>query len=357
MAFGKKFYSSYKSNNNLDYYLEIWIDGHTGGNTELTMGAGGPVIEYETDQEDRFSPIISSSCKIPYLVEDNIDSIPEDTLDDFLDRVLDSTFPNEPESVRNYMKDTLSDSSDTISNKISGAKMASSIDDLINKISKEGDSVEGKLDNIEGLTNPERAELRRSWRTFWLTKDSFYDTVRRRASYGGEESARLQRATDAEIEKIMSIANDASKTVQDETAIAALNKALASNIFTKLPKWVKITIISGLLTKGAAFSLGMSIVDIIAWAVGEGGKLLGYEGEKTKIKQAGGITKLNSDNENKILEALNELDPSLFNSSGMLKDGIMITYSDNEESLVLIGNDGSVKGTYTLDQINNELMK
>ena len=80
MAFGKKFYSSYKSNNNLDYYLEVWIEGHTGGNTELTMGAGGPVIEYETDQEDRFSPIISSSCKIPYLVEDNIDSAFVDTL-------------------------------------------------------------------------------------------------------------------------------------------------------------------------------------------------------------------------------------------------------------------------------------
>ncbi len=38
------------------------------------MGAGGPVIEYETDQEDRFSPIISSSCKIPYLVENFLDS-------------------------------------------------------------------------------------------------------------------------------------------------------------------------------------------------------------------------------------------------------------------------------------------
>ena len=74
MAFGKKYYSSYKSNNNLDYYLEIWVDGHTGGNTELTMGAGGPVIEYETDQEDRFSPILSSSCKIPYLVEDLTDA-------------------------------------------------------------------------------------------------------------------------------------------------------------------------------------------------------------------------------------------------------------------------------------------
>ena len=74
MAFGKKYFSSYKSNNNLDYYLEIFLEDYTGSALELVMGAGGPVIEYETDQEDRFSPIISSSCKIPYLVENFLDS-------------------------------------------------------------------------------------------------------------------------------------------------------------------------------------------------------------------------------------------------------------------------------------------
>jgi hypothetical protein len=74
MAFGKKYFSSYKSSNNLDYYLEIFLENYTGSALELVMGAGGPVIEYETDQEDRFSPIISSSCKIPYLVENFLDS-------------------------------------------------------------------------------------------------------------------------------------------------------------------------------------------------------------------------------------------------------------------------------------------
>jgi hypothetical protein len=74
MAFGKKYFSSYKSNNNLDYYLEIFLEDFTGSALELVMGAGGPVIEYETDQEDRFSPIISSSCKIPYLVENFLDA-------------------------------------------------------------------------------------------------------------------------------------------------------------------------------------------------------------------------------------------------------------------------------------------
>ena len=69
MAFAKQYFSSYKSNNNLDYYLEIWVDGYTGGNpTEIKLGAGGPVISYDTDQEDRFSPILSSQCDLPFMV-------------------------------------------------------------------------------------------------------------------------------------------------------------------------------------------------------------------------------------------------------------------------------------------------
>ena len=70
MAFAKQYYSSYKSSNNLEYYLEIFVDGYTGGNpSEITLGAGGPVITYETDQEDRFSPILSSQCVLPFMVQ------------------------------------------------------------------------------------------------------------------------------------------------------------------------------------------------------------------------------------------------------------------------------------------------
>jgi hypothetical protein len=70
MAFAKQYFSSYKSNNDLDYYLEIWVDGYTGGNpSEISIGAGGPVITYETDQEDRFSPILSSQCVLPFMVK------------------------------------------------------------------------------------------------------------------------------------------------------------------------------------------------------------------------------------------------------------------------------------------------
>ena len=69
MAFGKKYFSSYKSNNNLDYYLELWVENFDSSATEISIGAGGPVISYETDQEDRFSPIISSQCVLPFVVK------------------------------------------------------------------------------------------------------------------------------------------------------------------------------------------------------------------------------------------------------------------------------------------------
>ena len=69
MAFAKQYYSSYISNNGLDYYLEIWVDGYTGGNpSEISIGNGGPVISYDTDSEDRFSPIISSTLSLPMMI-------------------------------------------------------------------------------------------------------------------------------------------------------------------------------------------------------------------------------------------------------------------------------------------------
>ena len=69
MAFAKQYFSSYKSNNNLDYYLELWVDGYTGNNpSEISLGKGGPIISYNTEQEDRFSPILSSQCELPFLV-------------------------------------------------------------------------------------------------------------------------------------------------------------------------------------------------------------------------------------------------------------------------------------------------
>jgi len=74
MAFQKQFKTSYLSYNGWDYYLEIWVNATAGTITtsEIKLGTGGPIISYDTDNEDRFSPIISSNCVIPLVIESSI---------------------------------------------------------------------------------------------------------------------------------------------------------------------------------------------------------------------------------------------------------------------------------------------
>ena len=69
MALTKQYFSSFISNNNNEYYLEIWVENFSGTATEISLGAGGPCIKYDTDSEHRFSPIISSSLDLPFLVK------------------------------------------------------------------------------------------------------------------------------------------------------------------------------------------------------------------------------------------------------------------------------------------------
>jgi len=68
MALAKQFYSSFKSYNGWDYYLEIWVENYSGSATEISIGASGPIITYGTDEQDRFSPILSSKLELPFMV-------------------------------------------------------------------------------------------------------------------------------------------------------------------------------------------------------------------------------------------------------------------------------------------------
>jgi hypothetical protein len=81
-------------------------------------------------------------------IEKNIDQIPEDKIDDLINDIMSEQFPNEPESVRSFLKDSLSDSSSTISNKMgmsSAGSIASRIEDLMSGARKANP---GFLDDI-----------------------------------------------------------------------------------------------------------------------------------------------------------------------------------------------------------------
>ena len=68
MAFGKRFHSVYYSSNGDEYTLDIYCDGFGGSSTELTLGSTGCVINYESDGDKKFTPVIASSMEIPIIV-------------------------------------------------------------------------------------------------------------------------------------------------------------------------------------------------------------------------------------------------------------------------------------------------
>ena len=82
MAYGKKYYTSFKSYNGWDYYMEIWEKDFVGSDSEIILGAGGPIISYDTDSENRDNTILASTLSIPFIVENG-------TQETFIDNLRD----------------------------------------------------------------------------------------------------------------------------------------------------------------------------------------------------------------------------------------------------------------------------
>ena len=63
-------YSPIESSNGTTYTMDVWDANNAGGN-EWTLGPSGIQISYETeDSDDKNSPILTSTCTIPVMVED-----------------------------------------------------------------------------------------------------------------------------------------------------------------------------------------------------------------------------------------------------------------------------------------------
>ena len=87
MAYAKKFYTSFKSYNGWDYYMEFFVKDFVGSATEISLGSGGPVISYDTDSEDRENPILASQMEIPFIVSNATEqTFIDDMRDTFAER-------------------------------------------------------------------------------------------------------------------------------------------------------------------------------------------------------------------------------------------------------------------------------
>lgn len=231
---------------------------------------------------------------------------------------------------------------------------AKSIDDLLNNIGREGDSVSGKIDNLEGLTNEERSKLKRYWTTFWTKKESFYDSIRKRANLVGDEAAQLKGATDSEIESLIKTANNADKTVKDKEALTALRKSMGLTPWKSLPTWVRWALISLVITGGTSASMGYSLFSIILslFNVGENQAKLLEDAVKESV--GGGVTSLNKDKESLIFKALIKLQPSLF-EGGVLKNIYTVNYYNDGSKLEILDDNYDILHTYTKERINDAL--
>lgn len=262
-----------------------------------------------------------------------------------------------------YKKRLLSDYDELLESKMKRRQTGAArevddvFDDLIEELNREGDSVEEQIDNIPNLTSVENSIMKRTWRTFWLKKESFYDVIRRKALLGGEETARLRRASDEMLEELSRAANNPHIKPKNPEAVSAYNKAMATTAFNSLPKWIRSVIISGLITEGKSISLAYSVLTIASGYV-----LFGIESAEEGLDQVkdvskGGVGKLSKENESKIKGALSKLDSDLFKNAdmGQLKDGYFINYAKDGNSLSVYNSEYNVIGTYTIDQINNKL--
>jgi len=73
MAGVLRFSSTGTSYNGEDFRVEIWDKNWGGAGSGFKMGASGPVISYDTDGDKKFSKIITSKFKFPFVVEDGTD--------------------------------------------------------------------------------------------------------------------------------------------------------------------------------------------------------------------------------------------------------------------------------------------
>ena len=57
----KAIIKKFERDNGLIYNVEIWDRNYTGSSTKITLGSGGPKMIWESESEDRFTEILSST--------------------------------------------------------------------------------------------------------------------------------------------------------------------------------------------------------------------------------------------------------------------------------------------------------
>lgn len=300
----------------------------------------------------------SSLTRLKDFIEENIADI--DDVDNVISSYIDKQFGSQGDEIKEALGDMIKDDSPAIrsTSKRQNQFKNGDVDGIIDDMGREGDRVEGAIDQFD-IPQNDRAKLKRYWTTLWTKKESFYESLRKRAQLAGEDAAQLKAYSDAEIEELIKTSANASKTVKDQDALKALRGAMSKTMWNSLPKWVRIGLISIVVTEGAAWSVGSSIIGILLglFSIGEA-KMKELE-EAAGVGLSGGINKLEKDNQGKILQSLYKEDKSLFDTTGALLPRYEINYYSDGSKLEILDKDDNFKlvRVYTLDDINKHLQE
>jgi hypothetical protein len=279
-------------------------------------------------------------------IEDSIDSIPEDKLDDLLDDVINQQFPNEPESVRNYMKDTLSDSSDKISNKIDNANAASNINNLI-------DDVINKMDDVVPPKLPDN-EVSKTWIEKLGLKRDEYKRFLKDAKKNGSPARYWDRKT---FEEKMAEVSKMGETA-DKDAVRWIEMAAKNNPgwWKQKPWWAKS------LWVASAIGVGPEIVEVIYWLLTKrisGFSIFGITEKLDDLasQAGGGLSKLDSSNESEIKLAIANISDKYTKLGAFDDSKYTLDYSANGQSVSVVSLTPpyDTLDTYDRNQINESL--
>jgi len=292
--------------------------------------------------------------KLTTYLEDNINKI--DDIDGVMDKYMNGAFPSSGDEAKEAFKSMVKDESRVVKRNSEAQNIIKNqdLDELLGKLDSEGGRVEGAIDQLDMPENL-RSKLKRYWSTLWLKKETLYDHLRRVSKLSGEEAAQLAAMSDSELDKLIRTAADPTAAVTDKEALKALRVAMSQNSWRLLPKWVRMGIISIIVTGGSALTYYKMIgnMGFGVLAIGED-KLTEYE-EKFDVVRDGGVNKLKPGNEDKTLPIMQKLKPNLFDSTGGLKPDYSLSYPTNGQKVDVINNNTfDVEHTFTLEDINNQ---
>jgi hypothetical protein len=279
-------------------------------------------------------------------IEDSIDLIPEDRLDGLLDDVINEQFPNEPESVRSFLKDSLYDSSDTISNKIDNANAASNINNLI-------DDVINKMDDVVPPKLPDN-EVSKTWIEKLGLKRDEYKRFLKDAKKNGSPAKYWDRKTfDEKMAEVSRMGETADKDAVRWIEMTAKNN---SSWWKQKPWWAKS------LWVASAIGVGPEILEVIYWLFTKrisGFSIFGITEKLDDLanQAGGGLSKLDSSNESEIKLAIANISDEYTKLGAFDDSKYTLDYSANGQSVSVVSLTPpyDTLHTYNRNQINESL--